>query len=344
MRSVATQAYSPPSGYRMLEIPKPELQGPKDVIIKVHAGSINPIDVKFPSPIGFDCAGTVTEVGPEVTRCKIGDEVYSRLPGSCRGSWSEYARCPEECLALKPFSLSFEDSASIPLAALTALQALRRYDGDLEGRTVFIPAGLSGTGSYACQLAKNVFKAGKVITTVSTAKVPKVPELLGEKVVDEIIDYRKTNPLTTIPAKSVDFIFDTVGQAMEFLPLMRPDGYIISIATLPSGNDMQNWDLLHVPHKPTIPIYVRIPLNLMDAYRRRKARRYGVQYEYLLLEPNGKDLDFLTEFVEDGRLTPVVGTVVKFDDIEAVRKACQVVYDGQGGIGKAVISMGGADA
>lgn len=96
------------------------------------------------------------------------------------------------------------EAASIPLAAMTALQALRRYQGNLEGKTVFVPAGcksppdyswrfqfaeicftVSGTGLFACQLAKNVFKAGKVITTVSTAKVSKVDELLGQGVVDE---------------------------------------------------------------------------------------------------------------------------------------------------------------
>ena len=95
-----------------------------------------------------------------------------------------------------------EDAASIPLASMTSLQALRGYEGDLEGKTVFIPAGrtffwihyyrlgtnlvkVGGTGLFACQLAKNIFKAGKVITTVSTAKVPKVKELLGEGIVDE---------------------------------------------------------------------------------------------------------------------------------------------------------------
>lgn len=97
--------------------------------------------------------------------------------------------------------MSFEDAASIPLAAMTALQALRKYDGDLTGKTVLIPAGrmalppncnafsndiqVSGTGLFACQLAKNVFHAGKVITTVSTSKIPKVKELLGEGTVDE---------------------------------------------------------------------------------------------------------------------------------------------------------------
>jgi NADPH:quinone reductase-like Zn-dependent oxidoreductase len=100
--------------------------------------------------------------------------------------------------------MSFGDAAALPLAAMTCLQALRRYEGDLAGKTVFIPAGcmslfslhvcfasitpkitVSGTGSYGCQIAKHIFKAGRVITTVSSSKVPRVEELLGAGVVDE---------------------------------------------------------------------------------------------------------------------------------------------------------------
>lgn len=137
-----------------------------------------------------------------MTRFKVGDEVFVRLPECHRGSWSEIARSTEDFVALKPTGISMEDAASIPLASMTALQALRGYEGDLEGKTVFIPAGrkffgihfresdtylliVGGTGIFACQLAKNIFKAGKVITTVSTSKVPKVKELLGEGIVDE---------------------------------------------------------------------------------------------------------------------------------------------------------------
>lgn len=119
------------------------------------------------------------------------------------GSWSEYAKSPDHLVALKPKSLSFSDAASLPLAATTALQALKKYKGSLAGKTVFVPAGrefssmsdwkkillmysiVSGTGNFALQLAKNVFGAGKVITTVSTGKIPKVPKLLGEGVVDQ---------------------------------------------------------------------------------------------------------------------------------------------------------------
>jgi NADPH:quinone reductase-like Zn-dependent oxidoreductase len=111
-------------------------------------------------------------------------------------------KCPEKYIAVKPPSLSFAEAASIPLAAMTALQALRRYNGDLTGKTVLVPAGcalvnspnfmcftnptiVGGTGLFACQLAKHAFKAGKVITTVSTSKIRKVKQLLGDDTVDE---------------------------------------------------------------------------------------------------------------------------------------------------------------
>ena len=95
----------------------------------------------FPYKIGYDCAGTVVDTGAQVTRFKAGDEVFVRLPECQRGSWSELARSTEEFVALKPKGLSMEDAASIPLASMTALQALRGYEGNLEGKTLFIPAG-----------------------------------------------------------------------------------------------------------------------------------------------------------------------------------------------------------
>ncbi|KAF7590655.1 hypothetical protein BBP40_002546 [Aspergillus hancockii] len=378
MLSLNTPAYSKPSGYILSELPKPGISDPKDVIIRVHAASVNPIDVKkadgvlklalkddFPYKIGYDCAGTVTEIGQSVDRFKAGDEVYIRLPESHRGAWSEFAVCPEQFIALKPPSLSFESAASIPLAATTALQALRKYNGDLAGKTVFVPAGLSGTGSYACQLAKHVFKAGKVITTVSTSKMPKVEELLGKGTVDQsknpfyepakalvksfadiilVIDYKTTEPKDAIQHGSVDFLFDTVGLSMEYLCLMRAKtSRIVSISTLPSGNQLQDSALMRLPHHPTIPMAYRLGLNVVDATRKLRARRYGVEYSYMFLEPSGKDLDLLREYVEEGKLKTVVGNTVDMSDIEAVRNACQVVYSNQGGLGKVVIKIANAE-
>ncbi|KAL2404122.1 hypothetical protein ABEF95_000605 [Exophiala dermatitidis] len=354
MLSINVPKHTTPDQYELGEVPSLAVESSSDILIKVHAASINPIDVKkasgatkwvlkdsFPYKIGYDCAGTVLDVGSRVTRFKTGDEVFVRLPECHRGAWSELARTTEEFVALKPQSLSWADAASIPLASMTALQALRGYEGDLNGKTVFVPAGLGGTGVFACQLAKNVFGASKVITTVSTAKVPKVKELLGDGVVDEIIDYKTQDPKSVIPSQSVDFIFDTTGSAMTYLSLVRPQGAIVTVSTLTSGDVLQNSSVMRrSPDKrdmAIVPFPIRIGLNVMDQIRAARASRYGVKYSSIFLEPNAIDLDLIRQWVEEGRLKTVVGTKTYFKDISAVREACQVVFDGRGGVGKSVI-------
>lgn len=295
---------------------------------------------RFPYKLGYDCAGTVTEIGSAVKRFKVGDEVYVRLPESYRGSWSEYAMCPENFIAKKPKSLSFEDSASIPLAAMTALQAFRKYRGTLEGKTVFIPAGLSGTGAYACQLAKNVFHAGKVITTVSTAKVPQVPQLLGEGVVDQIIDYTKNDPMTIIPRGTVDFVFDTTGEAMKYLALMVPStSTILSISTMPSGFQLQNSFLMRRKDNPKVPWFVYYALNMLDTVSKFRARRWGAEYQYMFLESSGEDLEKLAAYADEGLLKPVVGSTADLKDVEGVKKLAGMAYSGKGALGKSVIKV-----
>ncbi|KAG6182833.1 hypothetical protein E4U46_005903 [Claviceps purpurea] len=340
--------YSDPSGFELSSLPRPKVTNSSDVVVRVHASSINPIDVKkasglmkmmskdsFPYGIGYDVSGVVTAVGSSVKRVRVGDEVYFKLPESHRGAWAHYAKCPERYVAHKPKSISFEEAAAIPLAALTALQGLRKYEGSLSGKTVFVPAGLSGTGSFACQLAKNVFGAGKVITTVSTSKVAKVPVLLGEGVVDQVIDYTTTDPMAAIPPKSVDFLFDTTGQSMQFLSRMVPEtGLIISISTTPSGTQMQS-----ASDFGNVPFVVSTVLDTIDSVRKWRAWRWSIRYEFLCLEPSGQDLDELRGYVENGKLKSVVGTTVPLEDIEQVRKAAMVTYQAKGGIGKTVFTM-----
>ncbi|KAL4780417.1 chaperonin 10-like protein [Aspergillus varians] len=220
-------SHAKPSEYQLLDLPRPEITDPNDVIIKVRAASVNPVDLKkaegvfkaaledfFPYKIGYNTAGTVAETGTGVTWFKI-------------GSWSEYAVCPEYYIILKPPLLLFEEAASILLAATTAFQALRKYDGGLLGKTIFTPAG-----------SKNVLHAGKVITTVLILKVFfKVPELLGEGTVNKIINYSKVNPKSVIKYSLVDFLFDTTSQAIK----LCASGYGVNYSYMflkPSAEDL----------------------------------------------------------------------------------------------------------
>ncbi|KAJ3547727.1 hypothetical protein NM208_g1368 [Fusarium decemcellulare] len=353
MLAVTAPTYCDPSRYEISTVPKPVVTDKTDVVIRVHAASINPVDVKkaegvfkqavkeqFPYKIGYDAAGVVIEIGDSVTGVKVGDEVYTRLPEVGRGAWSEYVKCADRYVALKPKKLSFSEAAALPLAGVTALQVLNKYKGSLEGKTVFIPAGLSGTGAFACQLAKNVFHAGKVITTVSTSKIPKVPELLGKGVVDQIIDYTKNDPSEVIAPRSVDFLFDTTGQAMQFLSLMvASTSLIVSISTKPSATTLQGSSVMNRPDNPRIPLLGRLYLDTGDALRRLRARRWGVEYMYWFLDPNKEDLDTLTGHVEEGKLVPVIGSKVDIRDIEKVREVCGLTHKEKGGIGKTVLEV-----
>lgn len=155
-----------------------------------------------------------------------------------------------------------------------------------------------------------------------------------------MIDYTKFDPRDVIEHGTVDFLFDTAGLSMELLCLMRPgSSRIVSVSTLPSGNQLQASPLLDLAHRPTIPFAFRIGLNMLDQIRKFRAHRYKTEYSYLFLESSGENLDELTQYIEDGRLRTVIGSIVDIRDTEAVRKACEVVYSGRGGLGKLVIRV-----
>lgn len=202
----------------------------------------------------------------------------------------------------------------------------------MKGKTVFIPGGLAGTSSMAIQLAKNVFGVGKVITTVSTAKISKVEELLGKSVVDQIIDYTKEDPARVIPSESIDFMFDTMGQTTDVLKIVKKGGVIVSVSGIPSGPDFKK-------KSPDLPIYVGWLLNFLGSYTRFRTWWHGASYSYLFMEPNASDLARLSQWIDQGMLKPLVGRVAKLDNLQEVRAGCQEVYSGKGGIGKFVIEV-----
>lgn len=128
---------------------------------------------------------------------------------------------------------------------------------------------------------------------------------------------------------------------MEYLSLVRPGGAIITVSILTSGDVLQNSSVMQRSpdkrDKAIVPLPIRVGLSVMDRIRRGRASRYGVKYSSILLEPNATDLDSIRQWIEMGKLRTIVGKKAHFKDLQAVCNACQVVFDGKGGIGKSVI-------
>ncbi|EXC20279.1 Quinone oxidoreductase-like protein [Morus notabilis] len=209
------------------------------VLIKVVAASLNPIDYKrmhgllkhadtLPIVPGFDVAGVVVKAGSQVKKFKVGDEVYGDIneSGSSKpaqfGTLAEYTAASEKVIALKPKNLSFVEAASLPLAIETAYEGLER--GELSaGKSVLVLGGAGGVGTHIIQLAKHVFGASKVAATASTAKL----DLLRSLGADLAIDYTKEN-FEDLPEK-FDVVYDTVGQADRGLKVVKEGGKVVSI-------------------------------------------------------------------------------------------------------------------
>jgi NADPH:quinone reductase-like Zn-dependent oxidoreductase len=352
MRAIVLSKYVKPAEYNLASVPVPTINKEDEVLIKVHAASVNPVDVKmaagamkamlnatFPYLVGYDLSGTVTSTHPSVTTLKVGDQVFTRVPDTHRGTLAEYAVSTSAVTAVKPASLSFTTAAAIPLVGLTALQALQKADslleGGLKGKTVFVPAGLSGTGSIAVQLAKHVFGAGKVITTLSTKKIPTFTTLIGEGAADQVIDYTKEDVAKAIGKGNVDFFFDTMGAAFSGLSFMKKGGVVLSISSLPFGTELKR-DMT-----PDMPGWLRVVLDkVYGGFQRYVSWRYGgVKYYYMLMHGDREGLENLAKWVEEGKLKIVVGETKKLEDLEGVRKAAGTVFDAKGGVGKFVVEV-----
>jgi NADPH:quinone reductase-like Zn-dependent oxidoreductase len=197
MKALVLKRYGKADQIEFADVPNPLIK-PNEILVRIHAVGLNPIDymipkgafkpmLKFdlPATLGSDLAGTVVEVGSQVTRFKAGDAVFASLFDLGNGSLAEFAAVPEHVAALKPANLNFVQAASIPMVALTCWQALNERIKVTPGQKVFIPAGSGGIGTFAIQLAK--YLGAHVGTTTSTANVDLVRSLGA----DDVIDYKK---------------------------------------------------------------------------------------------------------------------------------------------------------
>ena len=220
MRAFIYEKYGPPETLRMAEVDKPAPNA-DEVLVKVLAASVNAADwhVLRGKPLfsratlgllrpkhkilGVDIAGQVEAVGSGVTRFMPGDEVYANLLDHGYGGFAEYVAVPLDVVSLKPTSLSFEEAAAVPMAAVTALQGLRHH-GELQpAQQVLINGATGGVGSFAVQLAK---ASGTEVTAVTSTPNLDLVSSLGA---DHVVDYTTTDALGD--GRRYDLILDTVG-------------------------------------------------------------------------------------------------------------------------------------
>lgn len=285
--------------------------GDSDVLVEIHAAGVNLLDAKIrdgefkvflpykaPFVLGHDVAGVVTRVGSSVTRFSVGDEVYARVRDGRIGTFAERIAVHEDDLASKPASLSMTETASVPLVALTAWQALVERAHLQAGQKVLIHAGSGGVGTYAIQLAKHL--GATVATTTGTSNVEWVRDLGA----DVVIDYRTQDFETVVD--DYDVVLDSQGgdTLAKSLRVLKPGGIAIGIAG-PPDPDFARRQGLRFP--------LRLVMALLSFKTRRAARRKGAQYSFLFMRASGAQLDEIAKLVDAGVLRPVVDRTYRFD-------------------------------
>jgi len=293
MKAVRIHEYGGPEVLRYEEAPRPQA-GSGEVLIRVHAAGVNPVDwkvragyakdrLKYKMPFipGWDVSGAIEAVGRGVSRLKTGDEVYSRPDISRDGAYAEYIAVKESEVALKPKSIDHVNAAAVPLAALTAWQAL--YDGAKlsAGQTVLIHGAAGGVGTFAVQFAK--LKGARVIGTASK----KNHDFLRSLGADEMIDYNTTKFEDVV--HDVDAVLDTItGETADrSYQVIKKGGVYVSILMPPS---------------------------------QEKAAAHGIRAAHTFVQANVEQLAEIAKLIDSGKLKIVIEKVFPLAEARAAQE------------------------
>lgn len=269
------------------QVPRPT-PGTGEMLLRVHAAGVNPVDwkvrqaggrmlnAKLPFTLGYDVSGVVEEMGEGLSQFKVGDEVFAYLSLSRGGGYAEYAIVKFDEAARKPKNVSHVEAAGVPLAALTAWQALFDTADLKQGQTALIHAGAGGVGVFAVQLAK--WKGARVIATASKEN----HNFLKQLGVDEVIDYKSQKFADVV--KDVDVVLDSVGGQTtgDSVKVLKKGGILVSIVGPP-------------------------PRKLADDA--------GVRAAAILVKPSADQLAQIAKLVEGGTIKPVVGHEFSLKDV-----------------------------
>ena len=293
MKAIVQERYGPPESLSLQEIETPR-PAAGEVLVRVRAASANAGDwhlmradpwfIRFMSGLwkpkhrvlGSDVAGVVVALGPGVTRYKPGDEVFGELSSCGFGAFAEYVCVPEQVLAPKPPRISFDEAAAVPVAGLTALQALRDKGHIQAGKTVLVHGASGGVGSFAVQIAKSF---GADVTAVCSTRNLSLVRSIGA---DRVVDYTKED--VTRNGRTFDLILDTAAyrSVRAYQRVLRPHGIYVMVG----GSTARMFQLL-----------------LAGRWLERLG--HG-KLEFFLMKSNANDLELLHSLVENGTLSPVI--------------------------------------
>lgn len=289
--------------------PEPELRD-NDLQVEIRAASVNQLDAKIrtgefrmviphtmPLILGHDLAGVVIRTGPRVTGFKPGDEVYGCLPVNRIGGFAERVAVDASYFAPKPLNLTMVEAASLPVVALTSWQSLVEIAKVKSGQRVFIQAGSGGVGTIAVQLARHL--GAEVATTASSASAESL-KALGANIV---IDYRKDDFAAVLKGYDMALMSQDEASLKKAIGILKPGGTAISISGPP--------DTAFARQAGLNPLLRLVMWGL--SYRvRAAARKTGVTYAFLFMQPGGATLRKLNPMLEDGSIRPVVDKVFPF--------------------------------
>jgi NADPH:quinone reductase-like Zn-dependent oxidoreductase len=294
MKAIVQTEYGSPDVLSLQEVDKP-LVSANGVLVQVRATSVNAGDwhlmrgdpflsrlmfggILKPKikTLGMDVAGVVEAVGKDVTQFQVGDEVFGDLSECGFGAFAEYACATEAALSLKPINISFEQAATVPCAALTALQGLRDCGRIKSGQKVLINGASGGVGSFAVQIAKAL--GAEVTAVCSTSKM----EMMTTLGADKIIDYTQID--ITKNGQQYDLIVDAAAyrSVFDYAPILKPDGTYVLIG----GSISRLFQVL-----------------LFGSVISRIMRR---RLKCLTAKPNRSDLAILKDMIEAGKIVPFI--------------------------------------
>ncbi|KAG7393435.1 hypothetical protein PHYPSEUDO_009639 [Phytophthora pseudosyringae] len=362
MRSWFYTKYGGPSVLQTGEQPEPALLSPKDVVVKVHAAALNPIDYKrrqgvlkmllketWPRIVGYDFSGVVTNCGDEVGKFAVGDEVFGMLPHDRNGALADLIVVQADYISKKPANLTHVEAAALPLVAQTALQCFRL--GQLaENKKVLVTGGAGGAGSMAIQIAKAVFKVSRrlvlvvtapvcaecssictmqartVATTASTRKIERM-RLLGA---DEVVDYGHERFERELA--EYDFALDCTGETKQCFECITRGGAIVSIAETPTWRSLSTGD---DRQGVNVSYFLGAILDCLSSSVTRRARQAQITYEFLFVVADGAIMDDIRQLAEQRLITPVIDKVFPFEKADVAMEYLEAGH----AMGKVVVQL-----